>query len=185
MLRHATEAGADGVHDRRREDGNRLSAPPDTGPCVKTWTLLGIAIAIAVGSVLPLQALINARLGALTHGPLYAAFVSFLVGTCLLGAALLAMRSPLVPTQPLGSLPAWIWTGGAIGACMVLAGTVLVPRLGAGALFCLLVLGQVVGALLLDHFGVLGARRPVDLARLAGALLVVVGTALVVRPWKS
>src|SRR5690606_3456412 len=78
-----------------------------------------------------------------------------------------------------------IWAGGVIGASMVLAATVLVPRLGAGALFCLIVLGQVLGAMALDHFGVLGAQRPVDMARVAGALLVVVGAALVVRPWQA
>src|SRR5690606_7861877 len=150
------------IHDPRRDGGNRLSATPQAGPRVKTWTLLGITIAVAVGSVLPLQALINARLGALTHGALYASFVSFLVGTCLPGSVLGAPR----PARPL-------------------AATVLVPRLGAGALFCLIVLGQVLGAMALDHFGVLGAQRPVDMARVAGALLVVVGAALVVRPWQA
>src|SRR5690606_40382392 len=91
---------------------------------------------------------------------------------------LVATRTPLLPPQPLSSFPAWIWAGGVIGASMVLAATVLVPRLGAGALFCLIVLGQVLGAMALDHFGVLGAQRPVDMARVAGALLVVVGAAL-------
>jgi len=149
------------------------------------WLVGGVALATAVGMLLPLQALINARLGALTHGALYASFVSFLVGTCLLGSVLVATRTPLLPPQPLSSFPAWIWAGGVIGASMVLAATVLVPRLGAGALFCLIVLGQVLGAMALDHFGVLGAQRPVDMARVAGALLVVVGAALVVRPWQA
>jgi transporter family-2 protein len=151
---------------------------------VKAWTTFGIAVAIAVGALLPLQALVNARLGALTHGALYASFVSFLVGTCLLGLMLLITRTPLMPTQALGALPAWIWVGGAIGACLVLVATLLVPKIGAGALICLIVLGQLLGSLLLDHFGVLGAQRPADTLRIAGALLVVAGAALVVRPWQ-
>src|SRR5690606_32607824 len=129
------------------------------GHHVKTWTSFGIAIVIAVGAMLPLQALVNARLGALTHGAGYASFVSFLVGTCLLGSILLLSRTPLLPAQPLASLPAWIWAGGAIGASLVLVATALVPRLGAAGLFCLVVLGQVLGSLLLDHYGVLGPRR--------------------------
>ncbi len=152
---------------------------------MKAWVLSGIVVAVLVGALLPLQALINARLGALTHGALYASFVSFLVGTCLLGVVLLATRTPLLPAQPLASLPAWIWLGGAIGACLVLVATLLVPRLGAAALICLIVLGQLLGSLLLDHFGVLGATRPVDGLRLGGALLVVVGALLVVRPWQA
>lgn len=151
---------------------------------MKAWATLGIVVAIAVGALLPLQALINARLGALTHGALYASFVSFLVGTCLLGAMLLVTRTPMLPGQAFASLPAWIWTGGVIGASLVLVATLLVPKLGAGALICLIVLGQLLGSLLLDHFGVLGAQRPADALRIGGALLVIVGAALVVRPWQ-
>lgn len=152
---------------------------------MKTWAFLGIVAAVAIGALLPLQALINARLGAQTHGPLYASFVSFLVGTCLLGALLLASRTPLLPAQPLAALPPWIWVGGIIGAVFVFAATLLVPKLGAASMICLVVLGQVVASLLLDHFGVLGAQRPADAMRVAGALLVIVGAALVVRPWHS
>ena len=151
---------------------------------MKTWTSLGIVIAVVIGTLLPLQALINARLGAQTQGPLYASFVSFLVGTCLLGALLLVTRTPWSPGQPLLSLPPWIWLGGAIGALFVFAATLLVPRLGAASLICLVVLGQVVASLLLDHFGVLGPQRPADALRVFGALLVIAGAALVVKPWQ-
>ncbi len=149
------------------------------------WASLGIVIAVAIGALLPLQALINARLGTQTQGPLYASFVSFLVGTCALGVLLLATRTPLAPGAPVASLPAWIWMGGVIGAAFVFAATLLVPKLGAGAMICLVVLGQVVASLLLDHFGVLGAQRPADLVRVLGALLVIIGAALVVRPWHA
>ena len=74
--------------------------------------------------------------------------------------------------------------GGLIGAVFVFSGTLLVPRLGAAGLICLIVFGQVVGSLLVDHFGVLSQPRPVDLLRLAGATLVCVGALLVVRPWQ-
>jgi len=152
---------------------------------VKAWASLGIVVALVIGALLPLQALINARLGALTHGALYASFVSFLVGTCLLGALLLATRTPLLPAQSLAALPSWIWLGGAIGAAFVFAATLLVPKLGAGAMICLVVLGQVLASLALDHFGVLGAQRPADALRMFGGLLVIVGAALVVRPWQT
>ena len=146
---------------------------------MKTWTSLGIVVAVVIGTLLPLQALINARLGAQTQGPLYASFVSFLVGTCLLGALLLVTRTPLSPGPSLAALPPWIWLGGAIGALFVFAATLLVPRLVAASMICLVVLGQVVASLLLDHFGVLGAQRPADPVRIFGALLVIGGAALV------
>lgn len=144
--------------------------------------LSGILLAAAVGVLLPLQALINARLGHATEGPLFASFVSFLVGTLALGAALLVTRTSLPNAQTVASQPSWIWLGGLIGALYVLSATVLVPRLGAAALICLIVFGQVAGSLLFDHFGVLNATRPVDVWRLLGAALVAVGAVLVVRP---
>ena len=61
----------------------------------------------------------------------------------------------------------------------------LVPRMGAAALICAVVFGQVVGSLLLDHFGVLHTRTPIDPLRVVGALLVVAGALLVVKPWQS
>ncbi|WP_407351801.1 DMT family transporter [Luteimonas sp. R10] len=142
----------------------------------------GILLAAAVGVLLPLQALINARLGHATEGPLFASFMSFLVGTLALGAALLVTRTSLPNAQTVASQPSWIWLGGLIGALYVLSATVLVPRLGAAALICLIVFGQVAGSLLFDHFGVLNATRPVDAWRLLGATLVAVGAVLVVRP---
>ncbi|NZA26633.1 DMT family transporter [Luteimonas sp. SJ-92] len=145
----------------------------------------GLLLAVAVGVLLPLQALINARLGHATQGPLFASFASFLVGTLVLGAALIATRTPWPSTQMLGAQPPWVWLGGAIGALYVLSATVLVPRIGAAALICLVVFGQVAGSLLFDHYGVLNAARPVDPWRLAGAVLVALGAAMVVRPGQA
>lgn len=146
------------------------------------WTFGGVLLAIAVGGMLPLQALINARLGQVTSGALFASFSSFLIGTLVLGAAMLATRTALPNAQSAATQPAWLWVGGAIGAFYVLSATVLVPRLGAAGLICLVVLGQMVGSLLLDHYGVLNAARSVDGTRILGATLVVAGAILVVRP---
>ena len=146
------------------------------------WMIGSIVVAAAVGVLLPLQALINARLGQATEGALFASFVSFLVGTAVLGLAVLATRTPAPDMRAMLSLPPWIWTGGVIGALFVLCATVLVPRLGAAGLICLVVSGQLVGSLLFDHFGVLGQVRPADAWRLLGAVLVAVGAVLVLRP---
>lgn len=149
------------------------------------WLLLSIAVAVLVGMLLPLQALLNARVGTLTQGALFASFLSFTVGTLALGLLLLVTRTPLPSLRTLGALPPWLWLGGLIGALFVFCGTLLVPRLGAAGMICLVVAGQLTGSLLLDHFGVLSQPRPVDAMRLAGALLVAIGALLVVRPWQA
>ena len=141
-------------------------------------------VAVLIGAVLPLQGLINARLGTHIGGPVAAAFVSFLVGTAMLGAYLLATRTPILLQGSL-KLPAWVWAGGVFGAIYVACFTLLIPRIGAAGMICLAVLGQVTASLLLDQFGILQAPKPVDTVRLVGALLVLAGVVLVVAPWRT
>lgn len=143
-----------------------------------------LALAVLIGTLLPLQALINAALGRQTFGPVFASLASFAVGTGVLALWWLASR-PAFEATALAKVPWWAWTGGAIGALYVAAATLLIPRMGAAALICLVVFGQLMGSLLLDHFGVLHARQPIDLLRIVGAVLVVLGALLVVRPWAA
>lgn len=149
---------------------------------MKAFSLL---MAAAVGALLPLQALINARLGQSTHGPLFASMASFCVGSVALLCCWFALRPAAIDVATLSRMEWWGWTGGLIGALFVLAATVLVPRLGAAGLICAVVFGQMLGSLLLDHFGVLHARQPIDPMRVLGAVLVAAGALLVVRPWQA
>jgi multidrug efflux pump subunit AcrA (membrane-fusion protein) len=61
-----------------------------------------LLVAVLIGAVLPLQGLINARLGLHVGGALPAAFVSFLVGTVMLGLYLLATRTPVTLGRQVG-----------------------------------------------------------------------------------
>jgi transporter family-2 protein len=146
--------------------------------------LASLALAVCIGALLPLQALINAQLARQTLGPVFAALCSFLVGSAVLLAWWLGSR-PGFQWGAVAHVPWWAWTGGVIGAIFVAAATLLIPRTGAAALICLIVLGQLVGSVLLDHYGVLHARQPIDALRILGVVLVVAGALLVVRPWQS
>lgn len=75
------------------------------------WLLLSIVAAVLVGMLLPFQALLNARVGALTEGALFASFLSFAVGTVALALVLLVTRTPLPSMRTLTSLPPWLWCG--------------------------------------------------------------------------
>lgn len=145
---------------------------------------MGLGLAVFIGMLLPLQALINAAMGRQTFGPLFAALLSFAVGTGVLAVWWMASR-PVFEPAALARAPWWAWTGGAIGAVYVAAATLLIPRMGAAPLICLVVFGQLLGSLLLDHFGVLHARQPIDGMRVLGTLLVIAGALLVVRPWRA
>lgn len=142
--------------------------------------LLFVAFATLGGAVLPLQALINARLGAGMNGPVWAATISFAVGTIGLLGYVLVQRVPLPTAAQAGAVPGWAWLGGLLGAFYVAAATTTVPKLGAAAMISLVVLGQMTASLALDHFGVLSAGQPISMARLAGAFMLLGGALLIV-----
>ena len=93
----------------------------------------GVALALFIGMLLPLQSLINASLGRQTFGPVFASLASFMVGTGVLLAWWLLTRPVFVPAA-LAKVPWWAWMGGVIGALFVASATLLVPRLGAASL---------------------------------------------------
>ena len=66
---------------------------------------------------------------------------------------------------------AWAWTGGLCGAFVLTATTAVTPRLGAATMIAVVVAGQVLASLALDHFGLLGlATHPLIPRRCAAAL---------------
>ncbi|MEH6460123.1 DMT family transporter [Chitinimonas sp. JJ19] len=144
-------------------------------------TTLYYLFAFAIGCVVPLQAAINNQLKLQIGGStLLAALLSFAVGTLalLLIAALTGQRwSGLAG---LGQVSGWQLSGGLMGALFVFGTTLLAPRIGVAAMLSLIIAGQILLSLLFDRYGWLGlAVREVSPARLAGALLVVVGVLLV------
>jgi transporter family-2 protein len=142
---------------------------------------LMVLLAVAAGVCVPTQAGINTRLSLWTRSPVMAAAISFLVGTVVLCGYLLAQRLPLPPLRSVPEQPWWLWSGGALGAFFVAVTIYLAPRLGATTMLAWLLAGQMIAALLLDHFGLLGfPLHPLSIGRVAGILLLLAG-ALMVR----
>ncbi len=137
-------------------------------------------LALLAGVVIPTQAGINAQLGNWTRSPVLASAISFAVGTLVLLVYSAVMRIPLPALATAGALPWWVWTGGAFGAYFVAATIFLAPKLGATTMVALLLAGQMVASLALDHFGLLGYPvHPVSLGRLAGVAMIAGGVMLV------
>jgi transporter family-2 protein len=144
------------------------------------WILLPVAL--AVGIVLPVQFGINSQLRNFVGGPVAAAAISFVVGTVALAVAALVVQSSLPEPGSAASAPWWAWTGGLLGAFFVLASIILTPRLGAATTIGLILTGQVLASVVIDHFGLI--RVPVHEAsfpRIVGALLIVTGVVMVQR----
>ena len=140
------------------------------------WSYL--VFALLAGAMLPIQFGINAQLSHWVGGPVRAAFVSFVVGAlALLIAMLLTARG--WPDRA-GDAPWWVWTGGLLGAFYVLGSIVTAPKLGAATLVAMILAGQAIASLLVDHFGWVGfEEQPITLLRIFGVLLLAGGVALV------
>ena len=144
-------------------------------------SLIAFLVVILAGGATALQAPTNARLATAVGSPVNAAFISFAVGTAVLGmaAALMHTRPDFAAAR---SLPWYAWLGGAYGACFVVAAAWGVPRLGVAMTIALMVGGQLLISLILDHFGALGVpRQPLNLGRIAGVGLDLAGVLLVRR----
>jgi bacterial/archaeal transporter family-2 protein len=143
--------------------------------------LLLCALAFAAGVVLVVQVGVNATLRTGLGSPVAAALVSFLVGSVALAALLVVTRGWPV-RGALAAGPAWAWAGGVLGAFYVVSTIVVGPRLGAAALLSLVILGQLLCSLLVDHYGWLGfPEHPLSLTRLIGAVLLFAGALLIVH----
>ena len=143
-----------------------------------TWSYL--AFALVAGAMLPFQAGVNAQLAGLLGSPLRASLVSFAVGTLALFLLVLVLARGWPAAERLGEAPWWIWVGGLLGAFYVFGSIVTAPRLGAVTLVALLLAGQTVASLVVDHFGWVGfEEQPISLGRIAGIALLAAGVALV------
>ncbi len=136
--------------------------------------------AFVAGTVLPLQAGINAQLAHWLHSPIRASFVSFLVGTIVLFVLSVVVWRPLPSGSRLAGSPWWVWIGGLLGAFYVAGTVVTAPRLGAATLIALVVAGQALASVVVDQFGMVGFKEQhATPGRIAGMALVVAGVTLV------
>jgi len=146
-----------------------------------SWLLL-LPIALAAGMAAPTQFAVNTQLRDVVGGPVLAAALSFLVGTIALFATTAILRRSVPELGPIVGAPWWTWTGGLLGAFFVCASIILTPRLGAATTVGVFLTGQVVASIAIDHFGLLGVPvQSASLPRIGGALLIVVGVAVVQR----
>lgn len=140
------------------------------------------SVTVLIGATFPLQAGLNSSLGKAVQNPPFAALVSC-VGT-VVGVVFfqLVSRAGWPETAALGRAPGWSWFGGAMGACIVLAATILAPKLGSATFQAFVIGGQLACSLLLDHFAWVGFEpHPASGLRLLGLALMVGGVVLIAK----
>jgi len=133
---------------------------------------------IFLGVVLAVHLAMNGKVGSVLSNPRVANALFWCIGAAgALVIGLTGWRSGAL--QPLKQVHPALLTAGILGASLVFAIAWLIPRVGAGPVMITLLAGQVIGGLIMSHFGWLGSPvEPVTWMKILGVLVMVVGAAM-------
>lgn len=143
-----------------------------------------LGLALGVGLMIPLQQAMNSRMRSFVVNPMYATLVNFLVGASfgIVVAALMSASGEPGHWRRATEAPWWAWCGGLIGMAFITAGVLCVPRIGVASFLAAVLVGQLIGAMWLDHVGWMGViQRQVTWTRASGMVLLLVGVWLIQR----
>jgi transporter family-2 protein len=144
--------------------------------------LFFLALALITGALIPIQAATNAAFSKSIGNPSITGLMVFIVGLVGMILFILLSRTSFPPLQQLTSAPLYGYLGGIIVATYVVMITILVPRIGVGTAIGLIVTGQIICAVAIDHFGLFNvAVRSINSTRVAGILLMISGVYLVIK----
>ncbi|MCI2395539.1 DMT family transporter [Aliiroseovarius sediminis] len=133
-------------------------------------------IMLTAGIGIPVLAALNAALGQRMGSPIAAGVILFLVALATTGGVFLASGGSL--RGAIGA-PLHLFFAGCLVAFYVLTITWVAPSFGVGNAVFFVLLGQLISAAAIDHFGLFGAQpSPLTFWRMAGIAVMGVGVFL-------
>jgi len=139
------------------------------------------SLTVLLGIVLAVHLAMNGKVGAALGNARVGNALFWAIGA--LGAVVIGATgwregalSSLREVNPL------LLTAGLFGACLVFAIAWLIPQIGAGPMMFGLLAGQILGGMVMSHFGLLGSPvQPIRLINLIGAVVMIGGVMLATR----
>ena len=136
---------------------------------------------LVVGMGIPVTAALNATLGTHIASPVAASTVLFAVGFA--ATALVLAFVGLPPAHSFSAAPWWSYFAALGVVFYVLSVTWSAPRIGVGNAIFFVLLGQLIAAATIDHFGLFGALKTTLTAKRAiGLLVMALGVYLAKKP---
>ncbi|MET0635774.1 MAG: DMT family transporter [Chitinophagaceae bacterium] len=136
---------------------------------------------LCAGALLPMQAILNSKLGRQIGGPMMGSMMSFVVGLVFLVFFNIAANySAVAQLKNTHASPWWIWIGGLLGAIFVGFITWVNQKQGIALTFSLVVSGQLLISLFIDHYGLFGSEvRTINFEKILGVVLILGGMLLI------
>lgn len=141
--------------------------------------VIWIVLAFLSGAFLPIQAGMNAKLGKAAANPVYASMFSFVIGIVGIIVYIILTRQT-VSWAGVKEAPAYAWIGGLLGAFYVTVIILAFPKLGPGLTFGLVVAGQMIMSVFLEHKNILVTQQnPISYMKILGIILVIAGVVII------
>ena len=142
--------------------------------------LLFIILALLAGMAVPVQATLNSKLSDSLGSPIVAAFYAMAIGAVVLFILMLLSGASFANPSTLKQTPWIFWVGGFFGAFFVASMAITVPRIGVSLALALTVAGQMLVAIIVDHYGWMEMeQKTISVWRVVGAALITAGVILI------
>lgn len=141
--------------------------------------ILLFLLMLIIGIVLTLHLTMNAQVGVIVKNSKMGNALFWTIGAItalLIGAT--GWDSSVLPR--IKEVPFWLLTAGAMGAALVFGIAWVIPKIGAGPAFVIMIGGQVLTGIVFSHFGILGSPvEPVSFMKIVGVILLMVGVSII------
>jgi bacterial/archaeal transporter family-2 protein len=145
--------------------------------------ILLFLLTFIAGSALAIQAGMNTQLRISVGSPILSSIFSFSVGLTGLIIFLSFQKNTYFPTvTSLAQITWWKWVGGLLGAFYIVVTVLVAPKIGSANFVGLLIAGQLITSLILDHFGLVGFTiQPISWTKLLGGACLLLGVYLITK----
>lgn len=140
------------------------------------WVILvGLLGGVAVGLQSPLAGSMGQRVGGTSSS-----FIIHVSGAIFSGILLFLRGGERI--REWRTLPWYMLSAGIFGLILYQTINITLPRLGSTMMIVLIIIGQLILGVIVDHFGWFGvSQRPIDLLRVLGVLALILGGYLISR----
>lgn len=141
-------------------------------------------LSLVSGFALTLQVGINGVLRSKTGNPILSSLISFGVGTLGLAIVLFSTvlngSSTLPTANNIKNASWWMFIGGLFGSFYIFTTILASPKIGFANMFSLVICGQIILAVIFDHFGLLGNQiHLLTPLRALGIILLILGVYII------